>query len=90
MFTYRCSYMIHSEAFAALPPELKTSVLARLKEILAGATPPARFAHLGAEERGAIRDILRETLEDYAEIDPGPGSREGKLSSATPVSPSGS
>lgn len=66
LFTYRCSYMIHSEAFQALPRELKTRVFRRLHEILVAPTPPRRFAHLPAPERTAIREILLATLPDFA------------------------
>jgi hypothetical protein len=34
LFKYRCSYMIYSPAFAALPPEARTALLARMREIL--------------------------------------------------------
>jgi hypothetical protein len=34
LFTYRCSYMIYSPAFDALPAEAKAAVLARLREII--------------------------------------------------------
>lgn len=61
LFTHRCSYMIHSEAFHALPDELKRSVYRRLDAILTAAHPPERFAHLPAEERTAIREILLAT-----------------------------
>ncbi|HMO66218.1 MAG TPA: hypothetical protein PKE47_13515, partial [Verrucomicrobiota bacterium] len=54
IFRHRCSPLIYSEAFAALPPELHAAVLRRLDEVLAAAEPPRRFAHLPAEERRAI------------------------------------
>lgn len=68
LFTHRCSYMVYSEAFASLPPELSSRVLKRLDEILAAANPPAKYRHLGTPEREAIRTILRETLPAYAAI----------------------
>ncbi|HUQ88491.1 MAG TPA: hypothetical protein VM096_13090, partial [Vicinamibacterales bacterium] len=34
LFTYRCSYMIYSPAFDALPAEAKAAVLARLRELI--------------------------------------------------------
>jgi len=34
LFRYRCSYMIYSPAFDALPAEAKTAVLARLREVI--------------------------------------------------------
>ncbi|MBL9137971.1 MAG: hypothetical protein JNK85_19045 [Verrucomicrobiales bacterium] len=66
LFRHRCSYLIHSEAFAALPPDLKRSVHRRLNEILSADTPPSRYRHLPAEERRAIHQILLATDLDYA------------------------
>lgn len=68
MFKYRCSYMIYSEAFDALPMHLKTRVLTRLDDILRAPEPPRRFAHLPAEERKAIREILLATKPEFAAI----------------------
>ena len=34
LFTYRCSYMIYSPAFDALPPEARAAVLARMRELI--------------------------------------------------------
>ena len=34
LFKYRCSYMIYSPAFVALPPEARTALLGRMREIL--------------------------------------------------------
>jgi hypothetical protein len=34
LFKYRCSYMIYSPAFDALPPEAKAAVLTRLREVI--------------------------------------------------------
>lgn len=65
LFRHRCSYMIYSEAFDALPIDLKNSVLQKLDNILTAANPPPRFAHLPATERTAIRDILVATLPAY-------------------------
>jgi hypothetical protein len=71
LFQWPCSYMIYSEAFAALPPALKASVLRRLDEILAAPEPPKRFAHLTGEQRAVIREILRATLPGFAGLAPG-------------------
>lgn len=66
MFQWRCSYLIYSDAFASLPATLRTEVLRRLWQILAGDEPPRPFTHLPAEERAAIHGILLATHEDYA------------------------
>lgn len=65
LFTHRCSYMVYSEAFDAMPLELKNSVIRRLDDILTAASPPRRFAHLPTTERAAIREILVATLPAY-------------------------
>ncbi|MDP3070616.1 MAG: hypothetical protein Q8N18_10020 [Opitutaceae bacterium] len=62
MFALRCSYLIYSETFAALPASLKTLILARLDEALLGRDPKNRYGYLPAEERAHIRGVLLETL----------------------------
>jgi len=66
LFQFRCSYMIYSEAFEALPQDLKESVLRRIDSILTAPTPPPRFARLRETERTSIREILLATLPAYA------------------------
>lgn len=68
IFKHRCSPLIYSEAFAALPPTLHAAVLRRLADILAADEPPKRFAHLPADERRAIREILLATHPAYAAV----------------------
>lgn len=65
LFKYRCSYMIYSQAFEHLPPELKTAVYRRLREILTSEVAGPKFAHLSSEERLAICEILKETKPDW-------------------------
>ena len=65
LFEHRCSYMIYSPTFTALPPMLKRSVYRRLNQILGAADPVAGFEYLEAEERVRILQILRETLPDF-------------------------
>ncbi len=70
MFRYPCSYLIYSEAFDALPGEMKDFVWRRLWEILAEGKDAEKFAHLSAEDRATILEILRTTkagLPDYWE-----------------------
>ncbi|HSH17322.1 MAG TPA: hypothetical protein VLD18_14870, partial [Verrucomicrobiae bacterium] len=64
IFRYRCSYMIYSAAFEDLPASLKSMVYARLLEVLGGHDPTELFSHLSSFERGAIKEILRETKAD--------------------------
>jgi hypothetical protein len=66
LFTYRCSYMIYSQAFDHLPSPLKRRIYRRLQGILVGPSPPQRYGYLGAPERQAIREILLATKPDLA------------------------
>ena len=61
MLRYRCSYLIYSEAFQALPERTRSYVFRRLAEILSGEDKSNEFSHLGDSERIAIREILAAT-----------------------------
>ncbi|MEQ1748746.1 MAG: hypothetical protein ABL974_04955 [Prosthecobacter sp.] len=61
LFKYRCSYMVHSLTFRSLTPHLKQTVLARMKDVLAGADRSGVFDYLGVRERENISRILDET-----------------------------
>jgi hypothetical protein len=65
LFQNRCSYLIYSESFLALPPQLKRRVYARLEEVLSGTQAEPRYAHLAGAERGRIAQILRETHPEF-------------------------
>lgn len=67
IFRYPLSYLIYSKAFAGLPPEAREVVVGRMKEILDGRDSKAEFSHLSAEDRQAIREIVRDTLPGLAE-----------------------
>src|SRR5690606_33373350 len=60
LLTYRCSYMIYTPAFDALPATARDAVYARLWAVLSGAAPDSRV-QLPADERQAIVEILRDT-----------------------------
>ncbi len=64
LFKNRCSYMIYSESFAALPPVLKKQIHLRLREVLASFDPTRDkdYIHLSASEREHILQILEDTL----------------------------
>jgi hypothetical protein len=64
LFKYRLSFLIHTEAFRALPADAKSRVYARLWEILSGRDASADFAAIAAEERRAIVEVLRDTQPD--------------------------
>lgn len=65
LFKDRCSYMIYSSSFDALPRQLKTMLYTRLLAILKGTDPSPDFAHLSASERENILSVLRETKKDF-------------------------
>lgn len=67
LFRYRCSYLIYSRAFDALPVPVKARVYRRLREVLQSDLPPEAYHHLDRDERQAIAEILRETKRDLAE-----------------------
>lgn len=62
LFRYRCSYMVYTELWDAMQPELKSRVYDHMKQALDGANDD--FSYLGAEEKLAIRKILHQTKQD--------------------------
>ena len=70
MFRYPCSFLIYSDAFAALPVGVKSRVWRRLEEIVSGEDTSARFDHITAEDRKAIREILRDTHREAENLGP--------------------
>ncbi|MCB1064835.1 MAG: hypothetical protein KDN20_18185 [Verrucomicrobiae bacterium] len=68
IFEYRCSYMIYSDLFQALPEVFKNHVYRRLGEALDPQGGVADLSsHLSNAEKLAIREILRDTLADLPE-----------------------
>jgi len=65
LFQNRCSYLIYSESFRALPPQLTKRVYARLEQILKASAPEPRYSYLGMDERKQILEILRETHPEF-------------------------
>jgi hypothetical protein len=65
LFKDRCSYMIYSSSFDALPPQLKTMLYARILAVLNGTDKTEEYAHLSESERANILAILRETKKDF-------------------------
>lgn len=68
LFRYPCSYLIYSEAFEALHPDMKSYVYQRLYDVLTNVDTAPEFKHLRPEDRLAVLQILRETkphLPDY-------------------------
>ena len=62
LFRYRCSPLIYSQSFAALPKELRDIILLRLSAGLRAFPPSPSFGHLADDERVAIHEILTQTM----------------------------
>jgi len=65
LFQNRCSYLIYSDSFLALPPQLKRRVYSRLGEVLTAEQSEPRYAYLEGKERGRIARILQETHPEF-------------------------
>ena len=61
VFKYPLSYLVYSDAFAALPGPLRERTLAGIRAVLSGSHAGAAYGGIGAESRQAMRDILRAT-----------------------------
>jgi hypothetical protein len=61
LFKYPCSYVIYSEAFDQLPPELRSDIYQRLWDILSGKDTRPEFQMLSSDTKRAILEILHET-----------------------------
>jgi hypothetical protein len=64
VFRYPLSYLIYSESFDALPPDVKTYVCRRIREVLDGKNTQPDFAPISDADRTAIREILLDTKPD--------------------------
>lgn len=64
LFKYPCSYLIYSDAFAALPAHVKSHVYRRLWRIVTSQEEDKQFAHLTSADCRAIYEILRDTKPD--------------------------
>ena len=58
--------VVYSEAFDAIPEVAKSRLYARIDDVLSGREQSAEYAHLDADTRTAIRDILMQTKADFA------------------------
>jgi hypothetical protein len=64
LFRYPCSYLIYSESFDKLPPGVSDYVMRRLFDILTGKDGDKSFAHLTAQDRKNILEIVRATKQN--------------------------
>ncbi len=65
VFKYRCSYMIYSKAFKALPEIVKKRIFEKLRSALSE-EGVEEFNYLGSRERKSIEAILEETVPGYS------------------------
>ena len=61
MFRYPLSYMVYSEAFDAMPDQVRERVYRRLYDVLTCRDQSDKFKRLSSEDRRAVLEILRET-----------------------------
>ena len=66
LMRYPLSYMVYTEAFAGLAPEVKDAVYRRLFSLLRGRNRDPRYAHLRLPAARAAAQILRETMDARA------------------------
>jgi hypothetical protein len=64
LMRYPCSFLIYSDAFDALPVQVRDAVYQRLWSVLSGNDRNARYARLTRADRAAIVEILRETKKE--------------------------
>jgi hypothetical protein len=62
LFKYPLSYLIHSDAYSALPAEVKDIVDKRIEEILSLDYEDEIFSHLSGNDKTAILEILSDTV----------------------------
>jgi hypothetical protein len=65
LFTHRCSYMIHSKTFAALPDKVRGLVYAGLREVFVDGGGGEDFKSIGRNERQRIAAILAATHPEW-------------------------
>ena len=66
LMKHRCSYMIYSASFRGLPTTFQRILFKSLRSFLEDPKPGSPAAHLPADERKAIHEILTDTLPAYA------------------------
>ena len=66
LMRYPMSYVIYTDYFTELQPPLKEFLYRRFREVLTGEDKTEAYAHLSAEDRQAILEILKETKPDFA------------------------
>ena len=70
LFANPLSFLIYSEAFDALPENVRREFYRRLDGILRATAPAPDFSHLSAADRETIRNILEATKPDFRRLAP--------------------
>lgn len=68
LFKYPCSYLIYSEAFDALPLQVKVLLATRTLEVLQASDSDDDFPHLSAQDRANILSILKATKPEFLDL----------------------
>jgi hypothetical protein len=63
-FRYPLSYLVYSDAIAALADPVRTHLFGRIKAVLENAADAPEYPHLSADQRSAILGILQDTAPD--------------------------
>lgn len=63
LFKHRCSYLIRSHAFRALPEPARSRIAGRLRDVLSAGNPPAAYATIPHSERATLVEMLADVLE---------------------------
>lgn len=66
-FRWPLSYLIYSDAVAALPDPVRTHLFAQIKAVLENAPDAPAYPHLSADQRSTIVAILRDTKPEVLE-----------------------
>jgi hypothetical protein len=68
LLKYSCSYLLYSEAFTALPTDLRFAVYRSLFAILEKNAPTTASDRLSLQDRRAIAEILRGTVKELSAV----------------------
>jgi hypothetical protein len=69
VFKHPLSYLVYSESFDGLPAAAKDYVYERFAGVLSGRDQSPQYAHISADERRILREILTSTKPDFGTVD---------------------
>jgi hypothetical protein len=67
LLKYPCSYMVYSEAFEALRPDVKAALYRRMIDTLSSSKAYGPYARVTDADRSAVLEILRETKAGFTQ-----------------------